>query len=454
MVSFRASACSTIRRMRSRIDIAALPSTFEDKVRVRLLNEAEEYCKWCTITQRLMETLMVVKSEPEGIEDFELLDLFDINELKLINKSFADACGVASTLVDKTGKPITPPANHSRVCTTIRSTPLGMARCRRSAQILGQKSLELGRPYSCACYGIGFIDASAPIVVQGKHLGNWLIGQGSFSDVNQRRVMEYAREIGADETVMLEAFKGMTNMSRSEFDKKVEFLWHVTLQLCNHAYLNLKLSRSIDLIQESQNELQRHKSELERIVEERTDSLKRAMEEIKLSSITDNLTGCYNRHFISENLDREVSRSWRYKRKIALAMFDIDQFKLVNDTYGHQCGDRILIELTQKVKSGTREKMDWLARYGGDEFLLVMPETEEKQALQACQRIRKNVEEMQIGWEGGVIPITVSFGVSGFDPAEAAISVDAEELVKAADEALYKAKQAGRNRVIANFITR
>jgi len=288
--------------------------------------------------------------------------------------------------------------------------------------------------------------------VKGRHLGNWLIGQGNLSDVNERRVVEYAREIGADETMMLKAFRDMPNMPRQEFDKKVEFLWYVTQQLCEHAYLNFKLSRSLFLLQKTQNELQQHKSDLEHLVEDRTNHLKSAMEKIRQSSITDNLTGCYNRLYISENLDREVSRSFRYNRSISLAMFDIDRFKSVNDTYGHQCGDRILVELVNRVISGTREKVDWLARYGGDEFLLVMPELGEKQAFQTSQRIRKFVEEMQIAWEGRVIPITVSIGLACFNPVEAAMSVDAEMLVKAADEALYKAKKTGRNKVAANFI--
>ncbi len=177
--------------------------------------------------------------------------------------------------------------------------------------------------------------------------------------------------------------------------------------------------------------------------------LKDALAKIKTLSITDNLTGCYNRHYTSENLDREVSRSLRYKRSISLAMFDIDRFKNVNDTYGHQCGDRILVELVNRVTSGTREKVDWLARYGGDEFLLLMPEAGEKQAFQICQRIRKLVEEMQIECECRVIPITVSIGFTCFNPVETAMSVDAEQLVKVADEALYKAKKTGKNTVAA-----
>ncbi|MBF0202163.1 MAG: PocR ligand-binding domain-containing protein, partial [Desulfamplus sp.] len=244
----------------------------------------------------------IMNEDEKNIEELELLDIFDITELESINKSFADACGVASTLVDKTGKPITLPANHSRVCTIIRSTPLGREQCRRSALILGNRSVELGHPYSSSCYGIGFVDASAPIVLKGKHLGSWLIGQGNLSDVNEKRVVEYALEIGADHALMLEAFRSMTNMPRDEFDKKVQFLWHVTQKLCNHAYLNFKLSRSLFLLKKSQSELQQHQEELENIVDERTNHLKIAMEKIRHFSITDNLTGCYNRFYISENL--------------------------------------------------------------------------------------------------------------------------------------------------------
>lgn len=222
-----------------------------------------------------------MNEDGKKIEAFELLDLIDITELERINKSFAEACGVASTLVDKTGTPIIPPVNHSRVCTIIRSTPLGRERCHRSAQILASKSIEQGRPYSRPCYGIGFVDASAPIVVKGKHLGNWLIGQGNLSDVTETRVMEYAMEIGADPKLMLEAFKSMTNMSRKEFDKKVEFLWVVTQQLCHHAHLNFKLSRSISLLKKTQYELQQHKLHLENTVKQRTAELEQSLAEVK-----------------------------------------------------------------------------------------------------------------------------------------------------------------------------
>ncbi len=227
---------------------------------------------------------------------------------------------------------------------------------------------------------------------------------------------------------------GVLEVDHVKFPQEKDRYLNLTLSMIEVCGLAIENARRYQKIKDTENKLRNEK------------------EKIRHLAITDNLTGCYNRLYISENLDREVSRSLRYKRSLSLAMFDIDQFKIVNDTYGHQCGDKILVKLINRVISNTREKVDWLARYGGDEFLLVMPEVDEKQAFHTCQRIRKIVEEMQIGWEDSVILITASFGLTGFNPAKAAISVNAEQLIKAADEALYKAKQTGRNRVAANFI--
>ena len=105
-------------------------------------------------------------------------------------------------------------------------------------------------------------------------------------------------------------------------------------------------------------------------------SLEKANREIKLLSRTDSLTGCYNRGYLNELLPREITRALRYKRPLALAMCDIDKFKKINDTYGHQCGDEILKKLVQRISEVIRADTDWLARYGGEEFLIVLPETQ------------------------------------------------------------------------------
>jgi len=179
-------------------------------------------------------------------------------------------------------------------------------------------------------------------------------------------------------------------------------------------------------------------------------SLEKANKEIKLLSRTDALTGCYNRGYLNEVFPREIKRALRYKHSLSLAMCDIDHFKKVNDTYGHQCGDEVLIKFVQSILELIRADADWLARYGGEEFLLVLPETQLENAKGLAERLRKHIANKVIETEEEKISITASFGVTGFDDANShkeTITFDA--LINTADKYLYGAKKQGRNKVIS-----
>jgi len=179
-------------------------------------------------------------------------------------------------------------------------------------------------------------------------------------------------------------------------------------------------------------------------------SLEKANKEIKLLSRTDALTGCYNRGYLNEVFPREIKRALRYKHSLSLAMCDIDHFKKVNDTYGHQCGDEVLIKFVQSILELIRADADWLARYGGEEFLLVLPETQLENAKGLAERLRKHIANKVIETEEEKISITASFGVTGFDDANShkeIITFDA--LINTADKYLYGAKKQGRNKVIS-----
>ena len=147
-------------------------------------------------------------------------------------------------------------------------------------------------------------------------------------------------------------------------------------------------------------------------------SLKDAYEKIRLLSITDKLTGCYNRTYMDEYLAKEIARATRYHRPLSLVMADIDYFKRVNDTYGHQAGDLILKNFVLSMREGLRKDVDWIARYGGEEFLMVMPETNFKNAMSSAERLRRIVSERLASYDEKEIRITASFGVVGFDPSE------------------------------------
>ena len=178
-------------------------------------------------------------------------------------------------------------------------------------------------------------------------------------------------------------------------------------------------------------------------------SLEKANREIKLLSRTDSLTGCYNRGYLNEVLPREITRALRYKRPLAVAMCDIDHFKKVNDTYGHQFGDEVLKHFVNSISELIRHDTDWLARYGGEEFLLVLPETNLDNAFLLAERLRNHVAQQVIETQGDKISITASFGVTGFNADSAPGSVRSEILINRVDRYLYEAKAQGRNRVFS-----
>lgn len=171
--------------------------------------------------------------------------------------------------------------------------------------------------------------------------------------------------------------------------------------------------------------------------------LRKEMEQqLRVTASHDPLTGLFNRSKLNTALDNELTRAIRYSRPLSLLMIDIDFFKRVNDDHGHLAGDKVLVELSKILDIATRST-DIVSRFGGEEFLLVLPELDHEQALQLADRIRRTVEAHAISYQQKTINITVSIGVATYP--EHGSSID--ELVSAADGAMYKAKKAGRNRI-------
>ncbi|HKI36442.1 MAG TPA: GGDEF domain-containing protein [Gemmataceae bacterium] len=168
-------------------------------------------------------------------------------------------------------------------------------------------------------------------------------------------------------------------------------------------------------------------------------------EEIYRLTIIDGLTEIHNKRYLLEFLDRELARSERYQRPLALLLFDIDHFKGINDQMGHLGGDFTLRELAARVKGGIR-KEELFARYGGEEFVVVLPETTREGAIHIAERIRGLVEAQPFVYENRDYVLTVSIGVATTTGEE---TLTPAELLRRADERLYQAKRDGRNRVAA-----
>ncbi|HEX7114616.1 MAG TPA: diguanylate cyclase [Steroidobacter sp.] len=174
-------------------------------------------------------------------------------------------------------------------------------------------------------------------------------------------------------------------------------------------------------------------------------SLRAANEENRRLSITDALTGAYNRRYLMEQLPREIERAARYGRHLSVIMCDVDHFKKINDSHGHLIGDEMLKWFVRKLRSGVRA-CDWLARYGGEEFLIVLPETNVDQAATAAEHLRAQVAGSSIPLDALELSVTASFGVSGWkDLVPQGASLDS--LIARCDEGVYASKSAGRDRV-------
>ena len=169
-------------------------------------------------------------------------------------------------------------------------------------------------------------------------------------------------------------------------------------------------------------------------------------EEIYRLTTIDGLTQVYNKRYLMETLDREISRAKRYGRPLSILMFDIDHFKQINDRYGHLAGDYVLKEMASIIKARIRRE-DIMGRYGGEEFIIVLPEIDHPNAMIIAEKIRRIVERHKFVFEGVPIKVTISVGVATAWPE---LSVP-EEFIKKADENLYKAKNAGRNRCVGEF---
>jgi two-component system, cell cycle response regulator len=175
-------------------------------------------------------------------------------------------------------------------------------------------------------------------------------------------------------------------------------------------------------------------------------SLKLSLEEIKNLSVKDPLTELYNRRYLAERLPQEIKRAARYGRDLSLIMLDLDHFKAVNDRHGHGTGDGVLKACAAVLQEAIRQEVDWAARFGGEEFLLILPETDHGGALVVAERLREQFARQPLRIADVEIPLSASFGVATY-PHDRRATLGAETLLEAADRALYQAKQGGRNRV-------
>ncbi|HPX60599.1 MAG TPA: GGDEF domain-containing protein [Deltaproteobacteria bacterium] len=208
------------------------------------------------------------------------------------------------------------------------------------------------------------------------------------------------------------------------------------LQEANEELANLYDSYELRVI-----ELKHAKEKAERLAKE----LRKAYETHKEMAYKDGLTNIYNHRYFQESLEHEFLRAKRYQRSFSLILLDVDDFKYINDTYGHTVGDLVLINLARTLQHSVRVT-DNVARYGGEEFAVILPETDMEHAAVVAENIRSAVEELETTVDSYTIKLTVSLGISSFDATR---HKNRQAMVNMADKGLYMAKNGGKNRVCA-----
>jgi diguanylate cyclase (GGDEF)-like protein len=179
-----------------------------------------------------------------------------------------------------------------------------------------------------------------------------------------------------------------------------------------------------------------------RNLQRKEEAFENALQEVQRLAITDSLTNLYNRRHFSKVGEDEVQRACRYGRSLSAIMLDIDHFKQVNDTFGHTVGDQILQGVAASCRKALRG-VDVLGRYGGDEFVILLPENDRAAAVQVAERLRKKIAHIRLNTTSGAVKVTASLGVASVECDKPSL----ETLLSHADKALYVAKRRGRNRV-------
>ncbi|MGC8769083.1 diguanylate cyclase [Calditerrivibrio sp.] len=213
--------------------------------------------------------------------------------------------------------------------------------------------------------------------------------------------------------------------------------------------LSKEISKKIDNKHTALKHLEQEKKHVNKelseykLKEQELAKIKKELEKYKMESVTDPLTGLFNRKFMIKKIEEEIERGKRYGSKFSIIFLDIDNFKRINDVYGHIVGDFVLKYLANIIKSELR-KVDYAFRYGGEEMVILLSETNLENALKFSERLLEIVRNTIFKYKTEDLKITVSIGVAEFKPGETI-----EQLIERADMAMLKAKQAGKDRVVS-----
>lgn len=299
------------------------------------------------------------------------------------------------------------------------------------------------------CWAQGHTSARYYVIAWSTILwGGFILALNKFDVISRTFMTENVVQIGSAIEVILLSFAladRLNQEKRERMNAQIKALENEKLARQAH-YEALKHERQANEAQATALQVQKQATEtLEDRVRERTEALEQANLRLELMSITDDLTNIRNRRYFDRTLKSELARSIRQQEPISVLIIDIDYFKGVNDSYGHQTGDAVLKAVADQLSKTINRSTDLLARFGGEEFVVILPDTTEEGAVHVAESIRQVIEQLEFDRLAQGLKVTMSIGAYGSVPT---LESNYEHWVRNADDALYYAKNNGRNQVV------
>lgn len=358
-----------------------------------------------------------------NIDKYKFEDLFDMDKVQKLTDSISKALEVGVVIVSPEGRPITQPSNFCNFCrNVIRRSEVGNRNCEYSDSVLGRKS---DKPIMSKCLSAGLIDAGVSIIIDGKHLASWMIGQVQIEEdtlsVEEQR--KRARMLGIDEELFLKEIQTVPHKTKEQFDRILEMIQVVAMQLSELGMNNYFQKEELAYRKELEEKLRGENARLEQ------------------SQQYDELTGVFTRSYYEERLQELIQKK---QYPIVLISGDMNNLKLCNDVFGHQSGDVALQTLGQILLEQAGN--DYLVgRCGGDEFFVAIPNGSLAEAEDYCGRVQSACANVT----DAMIPPSLAMGYH-------VLRSEAENLqyvISKAEEAMYNAKmQKKRTQNIHNDI--
>jgi diguanylate cyclase (GGDEF)-like protein/PAS domain S-box-containing protein len=484
--------------------------------------------------EKALEKRMMALTRPlEKADDLKIEDLFNLDDLQNIQDDFSNALGVASIITRLDGTPITQYSNFTRLCgQMIRIDEVGCRECIAINADLSQRSSD-GKPFMVPCPNTQLMHASAPIMVGGNHIANWLIGQIRLEGTSPQATMDYVRRLGLNEEEAVSAFEEIPVITEEKFTEVTRALFTLSSYLSNTAYQNVQQARFITDRRKAEDALRLSETKLRSLFKAMTDVIiiygedgeyreiaatnsqryyrppdellhnkiteifpediatlflrtirqtlelkemtrldyslviggreywfsanvspytedsviwvarditdrKKVEDTLHYQSTHDTLTGLYNRQYYETEIQRlQYSRLF----PISIIMIDVDGLKWVNDHRGHHAGDELLQRVAGLLKSAFRPE-DMVARMGGDEFVVVLPQTGEPAARQAVKRLDDILEK-----HNQLFPADQHLGIS-VGTATGSSGMLLTEVFKMADQAMYLVKSRKKGQAV------